>query len=187
MTQSGRPNLDQNLRFPVGPITTMKQINLAQTINTIANVGVIAGLVFVGLQLKQDRKVAEITSLLDGTNTRMYWVELVRESPEVWVKGLAGEPLSPMEAAEFEQVAISWELFHYTAYVTQPILGIDPMKFVREWALQLYSHPGLLAWWERYRKRSLYTQPTSPSDPNPWFDAVDEEMKRLEADPPQID
>ena len=66
MTQSGRPNLDQNLRFPVGPITTMKQINLAQTINTIANVGVIAGLVFVGLQLKQDRKVAEITSLFDG-------------------------------------------------------------------------------------------------------------------------
>lgn len=164
----------------------MKNINIGQFINTLANVGVIGGLVFVGLQLVQERQVAEIASLYEATNTSMYWIEIVRESPEVWVKGLAGEPLSPTEAAEFEQVASSWELFHYTAYVAQPIMGIDSTKFVREWALQLYSHPGLLAWWEGYRKKSLYIQPVSPSDNNPWFDAIDEEMKHLEANPPQI-
>ena len=164
----------------------MKKINLGQAINILANVGVIAGLVFVGLQLMQDRKVAEIATLYDGTNTRMYWIELVRESPEVWMKGLAGEPLSSAEAAEFEQVAISWELFHYTAYVSQPILGIDQMKFVREWALQLYSHPGLLAWWEGHKKRTLYVDPPPTGEGNPWFDAVDEEMQKLEANAPQL-
>ena len=164
----------------------MKKINLGQAINTLANVGVIAGLVFVGLQLMQDRKMAEVATLWEGTNTRMYWIELVRESPEVWVKGRAGEPLSSTEAAEFEQVAIAWELFHYTAYVSQPIMGIDPMKFVREWALQLNSHPGLLTWWEGHKKRILYVDPPPPGESIPWFDAVDEEMKRLEAKSPKL-
>lgn len=164
----------------------MKTINLGQTINTLANVGVIAGLVFVGLQLKQDREVAEIVTLWEGTNTRMYWIELVRESPDLWVKGLAGEPLSSAEAAEFEHVAAAWELFHYTAYVSQPMLGIDQMKFVREWALELSSHPGLLTWWEGHKKRILYVDPPPPGESNPWFDAVDEEKKRLDAKEPQL-
>jgi hypothetical protein len=165
----------------------MQKFSLSQSLGVLANLGVIAGLVFVGLQLKQDRRIAESSLLFDGTNTRMYWVELVRESPDVWINGLAGESLTPAEAAQFEQIAISWELFHYTAYVTQPLLDIDPGKFVREWALQLYTHPGLMSWWENYRKRSRYTQPLPPNGRNPWFDAIDAEIKYLRENPPEIE
>jgi len=145
--------------------------------------------VFVGLQLEQDRRIAESSLLFDATNTQMYWVELVRESPDVWLKGLGGQPLTAVEAAEFERIAVAWELWHYTAYVVQPLLGIDAGKFVREWALQLFSHPGLMAWWKRYRSKSLYTQPEAfgPGEANPWFDSIDEELRRLQQDPSQID
>ena len=65
-------------------------------------------------------------------------------------------------------------------------MGIDPTKFVREWALQLYSHPGLFVWWQGHKKKIAYVDPLLPGENSPWFDAVDEETKRLEANPPQI-
>jgi len=165
----------------------VKKLEFAQSLSILSNLGVLAGLVFVGLQLQQDRKIAESTLLFDATNTRMYWVELVRESPKVWTKGLAGEPLTPTEAAEFEQVAISWELFHYTAYVVQPLFDIDSTKYVREWALQLHTHPGLMGWWERYRQRMHYIASPAPNEGNPWFDAIDAEMEHLQERPPVLE
>lgn len=165
----------------------MKKIDLGQTVSVLANIGVIGGLVFVGLQLAQDREVAKVSALFEATNTNMYWIELVRESPDVWIKGRAGEPLSPAEAAEFERIAASWELMHYTASVAQPVMGIDADKFVREWALELHLHPGLKRWWEDHKKRISYTDPPAPGHINPWFHAVDEELSLLEQGSPRFD
>ena len=55
----------------------MKKIEFRQTITTVANLGVIGGLIFVGLQLMQDRQIATNAAILDVANTRMYWAELV--------------------------------------------------------------------------------------------------------------
>ncbi len=132
----------------------MSKIDFVQSITVLANIGVIGGLVFVGIQLAQDREIAKVSALFEATNTRMYWVELVRESPNAWYKGLGGEPLSPREAAEFKLMAASWELWHYTASVAQPVMGIDPEKYVREWALELHLNPGLKIWWEEETYRN---------------------------------
>jgi hypothetical protein len=156
----------------------MKNIDVGRLINTIANIGVIGGLIFVGLQLKQDSDIAERATLFDATNSRLQWAELVRESGEVWVKGLAGEELTDYEYAEFDALATAWELSHYTYYRAQELVSLDPSRFVREWALELDSHPGLLNWWHRYRKRMDYTDPDSDQS---WPISVDAELQRLSA------
>jgi hypothetical protein len=43
---------------------------------------VLAGLIFVGLQLYQDRQIAKIEVVAEAANNRMYWAELVGQSPE---------------------------------------------------------------------------------------------------------
>lgn len=154
----------------------MKKIDLGQIINTVANLGVIGGLVFVGLQLKQDRDVAERAILFNATDTRLQWAELVRESREVWTRGLAGEELTAEENTEFDALATSWELAHYTYYRAQELVFLESSRFVKEWALELHTHPGLLNWWRQYRNRMTYTDPESDQT---WPQLVESELHSL--------
>ena len=78
----------------------MKKLDLGQTINTLANVGVIAGIVFLGLELQQNNLLLRNQAryvLMDNivtANTR--WAENA-ELMDVRVKAINGEPLSQAE------------------------------------------------------------------------------------------
>ena len=146
--------------------------------------GVLGGLIFVGLQLMQDRQIAATEVIAEAAERRMYWAELIGQSPDLWVKGLSGQPLSVTEAAQFDALATSWELSHFSYYYSSNQLSISPTaRFVREWALELHTHPGLLAWWHAYQQRMAYTSPTD-RDYSEWPDQVEEELARLEDDDP---
>ena len=162
----------------------MKTIDFGQTITTVANLGVIGGLIFVGLQLMQDRQIATNAAILDVANTRMYWAELVGQNRDAWVKGLAGEPLSATEYAQFDALAASWEVSHYAYYNAQELLSADSSRFVREWALELNTNPGLMAWWDRFQRRLQYTNPDPAGE---WIERIDEELTRLENAPLSFD
>ena len=140
--------------------------------------GVIGGLVFVGLQLKQDRQIAATEVIGDAADRRMYWAELIGQHPEIWVRGLAGEKLTPEEAVLFDALATSWELSHYSYYNNSNELSVSPpARFVREWALELDTHPGLLEWWRAFQRRMDYT---SPEEISGWPVMVEEELSRLQ-------
>ena len=146
--------------------------------------GVIAGLIFVGLQLTQDRQIAATEIIADAADRRMYWAELIGQHPEIWVRGLAGEKLTTEEAVLFDALATSWELAHYSYYYDSNELSISPTKrCVREWALELDTHPGLLEWWRAYQTRMDYTSPVEIAD---WPVLVEEELSRLENAAPKV-
>ena len=142
---------------------------------------VLGGLIFVGLQLNQDRQIAKIEVVAEAANRRMYWAELVGQSPEIWIKGLAGEPLSATEAAQFDALATSWELSHFSYHYTSNHLGgvSTDRRFVREWVLELYTHPGLLKWWRAYQERMAVTSPENRAS-DEWHLLVEEELTKLQ-------
>lgn len=80
----------------------MKKIDFGQTISILANLGVIGGLIFVGMQLQQDRELAVIAGTEASADARRYWAELVTNNSEVWVKGRNGEDLVETEQAELK-------------------------------------------------------------------------------------
>jgi hypothetical protein len=146
--------------------------------------GVLGGLIFVGLQLAQDRQIAATGTIADAADRRMYWAELIGQNLEAWARGLAGEELSAEEAIVFDALATSWELAHYSYYYNSNELSVSPKaRFVREWALELDTHPGLLEWWRAYRRRMDYT---SPIDISGWPVLVEEELSRLEDARPKV-
>jgi len=161
----------------------MKNTDWKSTAELIGIAAIVASLIFVGLQLKQDRDVAERTVLFSATEARFQWAELVRESSGVWNKGLAGEELTDEERTEFDALASSWELAHYTYYRAQELAFLDSSRFVREWALELYTHTGLLEWWRRFQVRMSYTNPAGSS----WHVLVDDELERLVKEKPVIE
>ena len=141
---------------------------------------VLGGLIFVGLQLMQDRQIASTEVIAEAASRRMYWAELIGQNPEVWVKGLAGQPLSATEAVHFDALATSWEVSHYSYFYNSTQLDVSPdARFVREWALELHTNPGLLVWWRAFQKRMSYTSPKD-AEISDWPELVEEELAQLE-------
>ena len=150
----------------------MNQDSLNRWLTLVANVGVIAGLVFVGIQLKQDRDLAAAAVLQDSIDTTMHFAELVGQHPKVWHGGLSGAALEPHEARFFNSTAIAYNTWHYSNYVNAGELGLaEPGRFIEEWAHNLHENPGLKKWW-----LSRHSGPTG----EPFNDAVLEELEILE-------
>jgi hypothetical protein len=145
---------------------------------------VLAGLIFVGLQLNQDREIAKIQVVAEAANKRMYWAELIGQGPEVWVKGLAGQPLSATETGLFDAMATAWELSHFSFhYTTNHLSNISTdRRFVREWVLELRTHPGLLKWWHAYQQRMAVTSAEDRAS-DTWALLVEEEMAKIRTEP----
>ena len=140
--------------------------------------GVLGGLIFVGLQLQLDRQVALSESVTDASIDRKYWAELVTANAEVWVKGSAGEPLTPVEMEKFEVLAAALELQYFTSYNRAVQLGsLPPQRWINAVALEFHESPGLLAFWRRMQDR----QHRIGDEPDPWSDGINAELRRLEA------
>jgi len=78
----------------------MKKIEVGQTVNTLANVGVIAGIAFLALELQQNNALIEAESLASmvSMNTEV-WSTVVEggEIADMVIKDRQGEPLTIAE------------------------------------------------------------------------------------------
>ena len=144
--------------------------------------GALGGLTFVGMQLRLDRQVAAADRVGQTQVAMMYWAELVNERPEIWAKGRAGDQLSDLEAIQFEALADAWEINRWSAWVKSQQLGLTaPERFVREAAFDIYTHPGLMAYWRRHTSQYRQMHDTRPQiNSGGWMDAVDAEICNLE-------
>ena len=119
-------------------------------------VGVLGGLVFVGLQLRQDREIAVIDGMADAGGALLYWAELVAEHPHVWVKGVSGEDLSSEETAAFRALARALDFRYFMVWQrNKRITGSDELagQFVREAAFDIHRSPGLSRFWAQHQER----------------------------------
>ena len=78
----------------------MKKPNLGQTISTLANLGVIAGIVFLGFELQQNNELLQTQVRSNFQGARLQVNTSMAESPwlpEIFAKVQAGEVLSAAE------------------------------------------------------------------------------------------
>jgi hypothetical protein len=61
----------------------MKTIDVAQVIHTLANVGVIGGLVFLGLEIRQNTNIAQATAYRENTQDIATWRSLILSDREL--------------------------------------------------------------------------------------------------------
>jgi hypothetical protein len=167
----------------------MKKIDLGQTIQIVANIGVIAGLIFVGMQLRQERQIASIQGAESSAEGLKQWAELVTSNSQVWVKGRNGEPLSETEQAEFDALARAYNFDMFLVWLrsTQLPSPRDPASFISEAAEEFYRYPGLLTW-RRNRQAETRARGDSlgePPGPTPtgWDTLMDEKIREIEQAP----
>ena len=111
----------------------MKKIDLGKTIQILANIGVIAGIVFLAFEIRQNNILLTAESIGTVFENRIARHDRIMEYPAytaIMAKNLAGEPLSVEEemtvAASHDRAFIAWQR-EYLLYQ----LGIVPEEYLR--------------------------------------------------------
>jgi hypothetical protein len=98
----------------------MKKIDLGQTLQILANFGVIAGIVFLAFELNQDRQLTRAQIRHELSQSSMDVVLRFNEdlgTSNLVRRGLAGDELTEDEEARFGALLVAWyrhmENMHY--------------------------------------------------------------------------
>ena len=137
----------------------MKKIDLGQTINTLANLGVIAGILFLAIEVGQNNallgaqartdRVAIRLDAGDQLATNLHLIDAI-------VKDRAGGPLSPSEELLLEEWYLATLVrFQYVFVENQEGLIEDSYLPVDGWAAVMYKEPKMLDVWNRMGEREL--------------------------------
>ncbi len=110
----------------------------------IGFVVLIASLIFVGLQIRQEHRLARAQNSADFDDTMIEYARVINANREVWKKGLKRAELSPTDQIAFEAVAFAvWQKF-FGIYNRTDLLGYRSRdEIARQLASELYIFPGL--------------------------------------------
>jgi hypothetical protein len=85
----------------------MKKIDVGQAIAVLANIGVIAGIVFLAIEIRQDNAMNQITIENAAQEHFSTFRSLVLENDDlfrIWEEGLLGSELTALEQAKFNEL-----------------------------------------------------------------------------------
>ena len=97
----------------------MKKIDLGQTVQILANLGVIAGIVFLGIELQQNNALLGAQARTSRTQMRVDGLQSAMSNPELLqarVKRREGQSLTPIEQALLDidviRQLVIWQYVH---------------------------------------------------------------------------
>ena len=130
----------------------MKKIELGQAIAIVANVGVIAGIVFLGIEIRNANthaRTSTILSVIELQSDWLYELSLDEESSEIYLKGMAGfDALSPEERGRFDLLIRSYLMRLESGRQAQSFgLGPEGSTFEERIVTDLVSKHGFIEWW----------------------------------------
>ena len=126
---------------------------------------IVASLVFVGVQLKQDRDVALAESLQASEASFAGISAMIAEYADVWLKGRNNEELSEAESIVMRQlVSTLYRRSRNTAEMRRK-LGTPGTATLRDLAIQLHENAGARRIWEAQTEKEIaYFKTMAPDD-----------------------
>jgi len=134
----------------------LKKLELGQIIGILANVGVIAGIIFLALQIRQgnelmqsEASIAYVEMRRDGLRNRGQDREHLRSIIKSW----NGEELSQLESLSLDfyhwSTFVNWE-WEYGQYVDGILEVLDQPPELR-WRAVIDYYPGMRTSWEAHK------------------------------------
>ena len=142
----------------------MKLSGWKDTVELIGIAAIVASLVFVGLQMRQEQKIASSQVWSERNMLRADLASLIYTHPQIWTNGLEGSELSPSDTVRFEAMAFLY--FHKESIqYSQRLLRISPEPehlIAYGLANMIWSYPGLRAVWSRWLSGHQISSPSNP-------------------------
>lgn len=130
----------------------MKPSNWKDIAELIGIAAIVASLIFVGMQMRQEQEIAIIDALSLRVVTAAEVSNLISDNRDVWVQAISGEELSESDEAVVESVLDIVENHYTNLFVRYSRIGpFSPNSAVRDFAFGLYQYPILRAIYERKR------------------------------------
>lgn len=128
----------------------MSKITWKEVVEIVGIFAVVASLLFVGVQLRQDQDIAEAQVYADFDDTQIALTELILDNHELWVAGSSGGELSASDQSSFAAITNAI-LAKYNGFISRAQrLDTRPAEdYAVQYAYVLYSHPGLRDAFER--------------------------------------
>ena len=115
--------------------------NLLEAIGFLA---LIASLIFVGLQIRQDHTIALAQNAADFDDTMIEYARVINANRDVWIQGLEGAELSTQDQVTFESVAFAvWQKFTGLYRRDRLLNQGNGMLAARQLAGELFIYPRL--------------------------------------------
>jgi hypothetical protein len=151
-----------------------------EIVELVAVFSIVASLIFVGVQIRQEREIAATVSVAAAAEGRKYMAELISENSEVWVNGMAGNPLSEYDMAIFRSLAEAQRVDLYaTWYRASRLNHVPAHRFPIEYAMVLHGNPGLLKYWRERTQQLRAVRQRAGVGESAWESAVDEQLRLL--------
>ena len=121
---------------------------------------IIFGLVFVGIQLKQDRRIAEAQLGSERSAASAAVAQLMTDHIDIWVRGMDGEELTHVEEVTFRVLASAVHA-RFTDEFDRGYrlsgLARSPAGIAQNYAYFIYSSPGYrrIFWDQRLKRLAL--------------------------------
>ena len=167
MTQSGRSPTRLGDRQSGRRTGVFMMFDRWKTIAEFAGItGIIGSLLFVGLQLRQEHRVALVELALNGTESYYEQRNGTIENAAVWVKGNAGvDELSPAETAIYNAlIRKRFTLAYWNSYAARQ-LGEPRAIGIHDFAAFLHQNPGARRTWIAWMKTEQHYRATLISEP----------------------
>ncbi|MGD8339936.1 MAG: hypothetical protein PVH89_04090 [Gammaproteobacteria bacterium] len=121
----------------------MKKIDLGQMISILANVGVIAGIVFLGIELRQNNDFLAAQARLGQLDATVARIQIGLNNPDLadinW-RERNGEPLTPAEQNRYFEYAL-FTMMHWRWEYQEYQAGALPEVDLAAWRVQASFSP----------------------------------------------
>jgi hypothetical protein len=159
------------------------KVDWKHIIELLGIVAIVASLIFVGFQLRQDREIAIAETFLSILSSEIDLQDTSSEHAELWEKANNGEELTDVEARIFQDLIVSFDKQANISRAQLNRLGhtLAARDRVIDFASFLYQNPGArLAWTSMWETRALHRQITGGHD-SPFPGEVRMHLEMLDA------
>lgn len=161
-------------------------MNYRKTRDWLEGIGIVAvaaSLIFVGLQVRQEKSIAIVETFSHRTELTISIVDLISANSDVWTAGLAGEELHPEDFTIFTSIYESLESFYMYRFARGIRLDADsPEKVAQKFAWVVYQYPSLRKIWiNRVERVRVRKQAFNKSSGDFWMDAVIAQLEKLDS------
>jgi len=120
-------------------------------LEAVGIIAIIGSLIFVGVQLSQDRQIAEAQLSTDAEIKQLELSNLISQNRGVWLRGLRGDELSPEEEVSFETLVHSITAKYDSMWIRadRSLVDRNMDELRRGFGIHIYSHPGLRRVWSK--------------------------------------
>lgn len=137
----------------------MKRADVGQTINTLANVGVIAGIIFLAIEIQQNNALLGAQARTDRVGIRLDAGDQLVSNPHLLdaiVKDRAGELLTSSEELMLEEWYLATLVrLQYVFVENQEGLIEDIYMPIEGWAAMIAREPGMQRAWAEFSGSEL--------------------------------